>query len=70
MARTTQDHARTATEAHDLLEGAVVERDRCRQRYESSIGTSSEMSAYLRLRRAGERISDCDRQFGELLVTH
>jgi hypothetical protein len=63
MAHTTQDRARTASDererAREKLEGAFAERDRCRHRYESSIGTSSELSAYMRLRQASEQVSAC-----------
>jgi hypothetical protein len=52
MAHTTQDRDRS----HALLEEALAERDRCQDRYESTIGTNCEMSAYMRLRRAGERV--------------
>ena len=65
MAQTTQDRARTAIDerdrAREQLEEAFAERDRCRQSYESAIGTSSELSAYLRLRNASEHVSACDK---------
>jgi hypothetical protein len=65
MAQTTQDRARTASDERERarvrLEGAFAERDRCRQHYESAIGTSSELSAYMRLRQASEQVSACDK---------
>jgi hypothetical protein len=69
MAQTTQDRARTATDqARTRLEGAFAERDRCQERYEAAIGTTSEMSAYLRLRNASEQVSACDRELGRRLA--
>jgi hypothetical protein len=71
MAHTTQDRARTATdEARTRLEGAFAKRDHCVERYESAIGTSTEMSAYLRLRDARKQVSACDRELGRLLAIH
>jgi hypothetical protein len=65
MAQTTQDRARTASDERDRarvrLEGAFAERDRCRERYESAMGTGCELSAYMRLRQAGEQVSACDK---------
>jgi hypothetical protein len=65
MAQTTQDRARTALDereqARAKLEGAFAERDRCRQSYESAMGTSSELSAYMRLRQASVHVSACDK---------
>jgi hypothetical protein len=65
MAHTTQDRARTASDererARARLEEAFAERDRCRQRYESTMGTSCELSAYMRLRQASEQVSACDK---------
>jgi hypothetical protein len=65
MAHTTQDRARTATGERDIarenLEGAFAERDHCRRRYESAIGTSCEMSAYMRLRSASDRVAALDK---------
>jgi hypothetical protein len=52
MALTTQERDRSRT----VLDQLLAERDRCQDRYESAIGTNCEMSAYMRLRRAGEQI--------------
>jgi hypothetical protein len=43
------------------LERALEERDRARERYEASIGTSVELSAYTRLRAASQKVSAADK---------
>jgi hypothetical protein len=43
------------------LERALEERDRARERYEASIGTSVELSAYMRLRAASQKVSAADK---------
>ena len=47
--------------AHDdalqRLSAELVEQDRLAERYEASIGTSTEMSAYMRLRDAGDQVA-------------
>ena len=43
------------------LERALEERDRARERYEASIGTSVELSAYMRLRTASQKVSAADK---------
>jgi hypothetical protein len=45
-----------------LLDAVLAERDRCQDRYESSMGTSCEMLAYLRVRRARERVREYQRE--------
>lgn len=39
------------------LEAGLLEQDRCSDRYDAAIGTSSEASAYARLRAAGARVA-------------
>ena len=39
------------------LEARLLEQDRCSERYDGAIGTSSEASAYARLRAAGTRVA-------------
>jgi hypothetical protein len=53
--RTTIDDARTR------LADAFEERDRARERYESAMGTSCELGAYMRLRHASENVTACDK---------
>jgi hypothetical protein len=43
------------------LEDALNERDVAQARFDAAIGTSTEMSAYERLRRAARRVRDADR---------
>jgi hypothetical protein len=63
--------------AHDdavqRLESGLLEQDRFSERYHAAIGTSSEMSAYARLREAGAHVAahetwvhwvDDDRAYG------
>jgi hypothetical protein len=45
---------------HDLEE-ALEERDLAQERFEAAIGTSTEIRAYMRLRRASQRLSAADR---------
>ena len=42
------------------LEDALDERNIAQERFEAAIGTSTEMGAYLRLRRATRRVSAAD----------
>jgi hypothetical protein len=49
------------TEAQQELEEALDERDIAQGRFEAAIGTSAEMGAYQRLRRAARRVSVADR---------
>jgi hypothetical protein len=53
--------AHKAHAAHDdamqRLEAGLLEQDRCSERYDAAIGTSSEVSAYARLRAAGARVA-------------
>jgi hypothetical protein len=58
MAHTTLELDRSRT----LLDAVLAERDRCQDRYESSMGTSCEMLAYLRVRRARERVREYQRE--------
>ena len=48
-------------EARRDLEDAMNERESARARFDAAIGTSVEMSAYQRLRRAARRVSEADR---------
>lgn len=43
------------------LELALAEQSRCSTRYQDSVGTSGEISAYARLRSASRRVADCTR---------
>jgi hypothetical protein len=47
--------------ARRKLELALEERDAARVRYEGAIGTSVELSAYVRLRAASQKVSACDK---------
>ena len=50
--------AHTAHEdAVQRLEVGLLEQDRCSERYDAAIGTSSEQSAYAQLRAAGARVA-------------
>ena len=51
------DQMERARQARRELEGALEERDVAQRRFEAVIGTSSEMSAYQRLRRATRRVA-------------
>jgi hypothetical protein len=51
MVRTPHD------DAVQRLEAGLLEQDRLSERYDAAIGTSSEMSAYARLREAGARVA-------------
>jgi hypothetical protein len=55
---TSPDHVDAARER---LASAFTERDRARELYEAAMGTSSELSAYLRLRQASTRVAACDK---------
>ncbi len=65
MAQSTKDRAATAPDeqqrARTRLEAAFEERDRCRERYEATLGTNCELSAYMRLRHASEHVAACDK---------
>jgi hypothetical protein len=64
MAHTIEDRSTSRNElggARERLAQAFAERDRARSRYEAAIGTSCELSAYMRLRQASERVSVCDK---------
>jgi hypothetical protein len=50
-----------AVAARRELEEALDERELAQGRFEAAIGTSAEMRAYLRLRRATERVTAADR---------
>jgi hypothetical protein len=49
------------SEEHDSavqsLNAALVEQDRLSERYDAAIGTSTELSAYVRLRAAGDQVA-------------
>ena len=47
--------------ARDRLAEAFAQRDKARERYEAAVGTSSELSAYIRLRQASSQVSACDK---------
>jgi hypothetical protein len=51
---------RVSTARRDL-ETALGEQDTAQERFESAVGTSAEMGAYLRLRRASRRVTAADR---------
>jgi hypothetical protein len=50
------------------LEEALEERDVAQERFQTSIGTSSEMHAYQRVRRASRRVAAADRAVRHLTV--
>jgi serine/threonine-protein kinase RsbW len=54
-----------AVSAERELEFALAEQSRCTARYDRSIGTSAELSAYTNLRAASRRVSECDRAVRE-----
>ena len=45
---------------------ALEARDEAQRRFEAAVGTSTEMGAYIRLRAATRRVSECDRTTREL----
>jgi hypothetical protein len=64
MALTYEDRPATSDalmHARERLAEAFADRDRARDRYESALGTSSELGAYMRLRQAGQHVSACDK---------
>ena len=64
MAQMIEDRSTTSDElenARNRLAKAFAERDRARERYESAMGTSCELGAYMRLRQAGDQVSACDK---------
>jgi len=61
MAQTIEHRSTTTDEARARLADAFAARDRARERYESAMGTSCELGAYMRLRQAGEHVAACDK---------
>ena len=64
MAQTIEERSTThddVTAARDKLAEAFAERDKARERYESAVGTSCELGAYMRLRQAGAQVTACDK---------
>jgi anti-sigma regulatory factor (Ser/Thr protein kinase) len=55
----------TVVFAQRELERALADQSRCTTRFERSIGTSGELSAYASLTAASRRVSDCDRMVRE-----
>jgi hypothetical protein len=49
-------------QAREELEAALAEHELAQEQFEAAIGTSSEMRAYVRLRRATRRLARVDRQ--------
>ena len=49
-------------QACEELESALEERDIAQERFEAAVGTSAEMRAYERLRRATRRVARADRE--------
>jgi hypothetical protein len=45
----------------DEVEEALLERGLAQTRFDAAVGTSTEMGAYLRLRRAAQRVTAADR---------
>lgn len=50
----------TGISAARALEGAVAEQARCAGRYDRSIGTSAELSAYMGLKAASREVRECE----------
>jgi hypothetical protein len=61
MAQTIETRSTTIEEARRRLADAFTARDRARARYESAMGTSTELGAYMRLRQASEQVVACDK---------
>lgn len=61
MAQTIESRSTTLDDARERLADAFTERDRARDRYESAVGTSCELGAYMRLRQASEQVAACDK---------
>jgi hypothetical protein len=61
MAQTIESRSTTIHDARARLSDAFAERDRARDRYESALGTSCELGAYMRLRQASEQVAACDK---------
>jgi hypothetical protein len=61
MIEDRSSHTDELAHANSRLADAFAERDRARARYEAAIGTSCELSAYMRLRHAGQHVSACDK---------
>ncbi len=66
---TMVDRLERARAARRELEAALRERDAAQHRFEAAIGTSMEMSAYLRLRRATRGLAAMDAELGSLRAT-
>jgi hypothetical protein len=64
MAHTIEHRSTSPDElaaARERLASAFAIRDHARGRYESAIGTSSELGAYMRLRQASQKVAACDK---------
>jgi hypothetical protein len=64
MAQMIEDRSTVSDEllnARERLARAFADRDHARARYEAAMGTSCELGAYMRLRRAGQHVSACDK---------
>ncbi len=59
----------TVVAAERELEFALAEQSRCTTRFERSVGTTGEMSAYASLTAATRRVSACDRAVREARAT-
>lgn len=55
--------------AHEMLEEALYEREAAQLRFDAAVGTSTEMSAYQRLRRATRRVAAADAAVRRAAVT-
>jgi hypothetical protein len=55
----------TVVSAERDLEFALAEQSRCTERFQRSIGTSGELSAYAKLVAASRRVSVCDQAVRE-----
>ncbi len=53
MAMTSTEHTRALERLHD----GVAEQDRLRERYDTAMGTSSELGAYFQLRAASQNVA-------------
>ena len=61
MAQTIESRSTAIHDARARLSDAFAVRDRARDRYESALGTSCELGAYMRLRQASEQVAACDK---------
>jgi hypothetical protein len=57
--------ARMETQGVRELELALEAREEAERRFEAAVGTSTEMGAYMRLRKASRRVSELDRSMRE-----